>query len=75
MNNGLSVKEIEFLKRKEKNNKSFKKELENLINRYNMENSSNTPDFILAEYLMGCLENFNKSVKKRRNWAGELFYD
>lgn len=31
------------------------KELESLINRFSVENRSNTPDFILAEYLVSCL--------------------
>jgi hypothetical protein len=46
----------------------FEKELESLLNRYSKENGSNTPDFILAEYLTGCLENFNNTVGKRTNW-------
>ena len=39
----------------------FRKELEDLINRFSKENGSNTPDFILAEYLEGCLSNFEGS--------------
>lgn len=46
----------------------FEKELESLLNRYSKENGSDTPDFILAEYLIGCLENFNNTVGKRTNW-------
>lgn len=46
----------------------FEKELESLLNRYSKENGSDTPDFILAEYLTGCLENFNNTVGKRTNW-------
>jgi hypothetical protein len=33
----------------------FRKELEQLINRNSRENGSNTPDFILAQYIEGCL--------------------
>jgi hypothetical protein len=33
----------------------FRDELEELINRHSMENGSNTPDFVLAEYLVKCL--------------------
>ena len=47
---------------------TFEKELENLINKYNKENGSDTPDFILAEYLLGCLETWNNSIKKREKW-------
>ena len=46
----------------------FKKELENLINKQSMENGSDTPDFILAEYLSECLKAFNKAVNTRDEW-------
>ena len=43
----------------------FRDELTTLINRNSMENGSNTPDFLLAEYLTGCLEIFDTVVTKR----------
>lgn len=48
----------------------FEKELESLLNRYSKENDSNTPDFILAEYLTGCLAVYNDALKKRDKWFG-----
>ena len=48
----------------------FKDELNRLINRHSRENGSNTPDFILAEYMNTCLKAFNKSVNKREAWYG-----
>jgi hypothetical protein len=48
----------------------FEKELEHLINRYSKENDSNTPDFILAQYLQGCLDVFNTAVQQRETWYG-----
>ena len=48
----------------------FKRQLESLINRYSKENESNTPDFILAKYLVGCLEAFNQATKEREKWYG-----
>lgn len=48
----------------------FGKELSNLINRHSQENGSNTPDFILAEYIQACLDNFNKTTKARDKWYG-----
>ena len=36
----------------------FKKELCELLNKYSKENESDTPDFILAEYLIGSLKVF-----------------
>lgn len=47
---------------------NFEKELQHLINRYSLENGSNTPDFILAKYLVSCLESFNNTVKSRQKW-------
>lgn len=34
------------------------------------ENDSNTPDFILAEYLIDCLKSFDKAVNRREQWYG-----
>jgi len=50
--------------------KEFKKELETLINKHSIENGSDTPDFILAEYLCNCLESFNSVSIQRDNWYG-----
>jgi hypothetical protein len=48
----------------------FEKELRELINCNSKENGSNTPDFILAQYLLGCLENFDNAIKVRDEWYG-----
>jgi hypothetical protein len=48
----------------------FEKELESLINRYSMESGSNTPDYILVEYLKNSLENFHLATRLRDNWYG-----
>ena len=48
----------------------FEEELRNVINRYSMENGSNTPDFILAQYLDNCLSVFNSAVQRREKWYG-----
>ena len=42
--------------------------LQELINSYNVENGSNTPDFILADYLAMCLDVFSKTVIARDRW-------
>lgn len=47
---------------------AFRLELEKLINRESMENGSDTPDFILANYLFDCLEAFDWAVKRRTTW-------
>lgn len=47
-----------------------KRELQTLINKHSAENGSDTPDFILAEYLSRCLATFNVIVKAREKWYG-----
>lgn len=46
----------------------FRSELENLINSHSMENESDTPDFILADYLLDSLAAFDKAVRCRHEW-------
>lgn len=48
--------------------KTFRDALTNLINYYSKENGSNTPDFILAEYLDDCLKAFDKASTLRQSW-------
>ena len=49
---------------------NFRNEIRDAINRSSKENGSDTPDFILAEYLNDCLEAFDKAVKQRDGWYG-----
>ena len=51
--------------------KTFRRELMELINRHSKENGSNTPDFILAEYLVESLKLYDKIVNMRNEWHGE----
>lgn len=50
----------------------FERELTSLLNRHSRENVSNTPDFILARYLSGCLRLFNAAVVERAGWYGRI---
>lgn len=49
---------------------AFEKDLARVINAHSQENNSNTPDFILARYIDGCLAAFNAAVKHRDKWYG-----
>jgi hypothetical protein len=49
---------------------SFEKSLEYLINYFSKESGSDTPDFILAAYLQGCLDTFNHTITAREKWYG-----
>lgn len=45
---------------------TFPKALETLINQYSMEKAGgNTPDFLLAEFLNGCLTVYGQTVNRR----------
>lgn len=48
----------------------FRHEIESVINKFSMERNSNTPDYILANYLARCLSNFDASVADRDRWYG-----
>ena len=49
---------------------TFSKRLEQLINEFSMENCSDTPDFILAEYIEDCLNAYNTATSHREAWYG-----
>jgi hypothetical protein len=47
---------------------SFKKELTALLNKACAEKLSNTPDVVLAKYLITCLYAFDEATKSRDQW-------
>jgi hypothetical protein len=47
-------------------------EIERAINYASAENGSNTPDFILAQYLTDCLAAFDRAVQARAKWYGRM---
>ena len=49
---------------------SFEKELSALINKHSIENESNTPDWLLAQYLISCLAAFTVATQQRETWYG-----
>lgn len=40
------------------------------LNRNSAENASNTPDYILSQYLMACLAAWNQATQQRETWYG-----
>lgn len=52
-------------RRKQRKSTTLRRELEYLLNRYSREQASNTPDFILARYLMTCLAAYEGAVNAR----------
>jgi len=58
---------------KKRKQELFEKKLIILLNSYCKENDSNTPDYILAKYLIGCLTVYNKAVTDRSKWHRNNF--
>jgi len=48
----------------------FEEALRGLLNSYSKENDSNTPDFILANYIHRCLETWAITTRERERWYG-----
>jgi hypothetical protein len=46
----------------------LQKDLTAVLNRHCQENESDTPDFILAQFLLKCLEGFNVATRQRHIW-------
>jgi len=54
------------------NTNGLEKDISELLNRYSYENNNNTPDFILAKYIIGCLESFNRAIVSRDKWYNTI---
>lgn len=51
--------------------KPFETELTTLVNKHSLENLSNMPDFIIAEYLINCYLSFSAIVALRDAWHNQ----
>jgi hypothetical protein len=48
----------------------FERDLRALLNTHSAENESNTPDYVLANYIMISLKAFNAAVNAREEYYG-----
>lgn len=48
----------------------FRIELELMINKHGIDAELNTPDFILAEHLVGSLDRAMETINRREQWFG-----
>ena len=48
----------------------LRQDIQRAINCNSAENGSDTPDFILAEYLSDCLAAYDRAVAAREKWYG-----
>lgn len=51
---------------------SLETRISEVLNEFCEENTSNTPDFILAKYLTECLGTFNTCINLREQWYGDM---
>lgn len=49
-------------------------EFARVINSNCIENVSNTPDFIIAEYLVNCLEAYHQINERKETWYGKKLH-
>lgn len=48
---------------------NFTEELVYLINRYSIDNDLNTPDFIIAQYMVDCIKSLERATRTRDEWT------
>lgn len=53
----------------------LRKKIEHVINECSAENGSDTPDFILSEFLTNCLWSFDRALQAREKWYGRPIPD
>lgn len=53
-------------------NGDLRSALASVLNRHSRENGSNTPDWILAQYLANCLDAYDVAVGARAQWYGRV---
>ena len=52
--------------------KELERDFSDVINKHCLENLSNTPDFILARFLISSIINFSTTSKSREKWYGKF---
>ena len=70
----VQEKEVEPLQSERPPLTAFEQDLRLLINKRSMENLSGTPDFILAEYMVHCLNAFTLATRARERWYGRKVF-
>lgn len=48
--------------------------LSKLLNEHGIDSQTDTPDYILANYLVECLEAYVKAIDARRAWWGKIYF-
>lgn len=61
---------VELVEQMKQQASEFRVNLTSLLNTYSCENGSDTPDFVLAGYILRCLNNFDLTTIEREKWNG-----
>ena len=64
----LAQEPHEFPRRSGSDHERLIGDLAEVMRRHSVENDSNTPDFIVAEYLVRCLDAFATASRRREQW-------
>ena len=62
------LEQFDYAAHEARTQSEFKAKLTALLNECSRENASDTPDFILADYLLDCLETWNRATTAREQW-------
>jgi len=49
---------------------ALKKDLTSLLNNHSLESRSDTPDYMLADFMLGCLNVYENTIERRERWFG-----
>lgn len=66
----ISNIEYEPASARPKKDPTLRESLRSTLNKASAENASNTPDHILAKYLLDCLKSFDVAANARDEWHG-----
>jgi len=51
-----------------RNIEKFRTQVRGILNSLSIDTECDTPDFILADYLVNCLQNYHETIKLRDKW-------
>lgn len=55
--------------------KNFEKELQQLLNKHSIDNETSTPDFILADFLVGMIRRYRSTMELNIQWHSNWHRD
>lgn len=62
---------MSWFEKEDEDKQAFINDLAGVINKHSMENESNTPDYVLAEYLYNCMISYKTAIMGRNDFFKE----